>query len=242
MLGLSAKCWLVFESLIPRWFRVNSRSPLEATHPGSSNSRREPEGSLSRLARGSCPSVTLDKLFFYSAIVGGTLFVVQLVLLFMGAGADVDVDVDADLGGGDTGHAAADASFKVLSLQGITSFVMMFGLVGLAMRTDEGAAPAISLVVALAAGSASTWFIAKIFTFFVRLQSTGTLDMKTAAGATGQVYLTIGRDKPGKVTITVGNRSLTLDAIVETEDVLPTGTPIRVTRVISDTTVAVEKN
>ncbi len=184
--------------------------------------------------------VILDQLFFYSAIGGGTLFVIQLVLLFIGGG--LGVDLDTDLGGGDTGHASADASFKVLSLQGITTFFMMFGLVGMAMRIDEGAPTTISLIVAAAAGAGSTWVIARIFSFFTRLQSTGNLDMKSAAGATGQVYLTVGPDKPGKVTVTVGNRSLTLDAIVENEVILTTGTPIRVTRVISDTTVAVEKN
>lgn len=182
----------------------------------------------------------LDQLFFYSAIVGGTLFLIQLVLLFVGGGGGVDIDTD--LGAGDTGHAAADASFKVLSLQGITTFVMMFGLVGLAMRLDEHASSIASLAVAVAAGAGSTWVIGRIFFYFNRLQSTGNLDMKSVTGAVGQVYLTIGPDKTGKVTITVGNRSLTFDAIVEKSETLATGTPIRVTRVISDTTVAVEKN
>jgi hypothetical protein len=150
--------------------------------------------------------------------------------------------VDADLAGGDTGHPGADASFKVLSLQGITTFVMMFGLVGMAMRVDEQASALVSLTIAVAAGAGSTWVIGRIFFYFTRLQSSGNLDMKTALGATGQVYLTVGPDKTGKVTVTVGNRSLTLDAIVETGETLVTGTPIKVARVISDTTVSIEKN
>lgn len=180
----------------------------------------------------------LDQLFFFSAIGGGTLFVIQLVLLFFGGGMGVDMD----MGDADVGHPAADASFKVLSLQGITTFVMMFGLVGMAMRGDEHASPGIALLVALLAGTFSTWVIARIFRFFTKLQSTGNLDMKTAAGAIGQVYLTIGADKPGKVTITVGRRSLTLEAISESNETLTTGTSIRVVRVISDTTVSVERN
>jgi hypothetical protein len=78
--------------------------------------------------------------------------------------------------------------------------------------------------------------------FFTGLQSTGTLNMKTAEGAIGQVYLTIGPEKPGKVTITVGKRSLTLEAISESNETLTTGTPVKVVRVISDTTVCVERN
>lgn len=184
----------------------------------------------------------LDQLFFFSALGGGTLFVIQLVLLFVGGGVDVDLDLDADLSGGDMGHAAADASFKVLSLQGITSFVMMFGLVGMAMRNDEQAAPTIALGVALAAGVVSTWIIGRIFVFFTQLQSTGTLDMNRSLGAIGQVYLGIAPGKPGKVTLTVGKRSLTLEAISDSQETLPTGTPIKVVRVISDTTVCVERN
>lgn len=140
------------------------------------------------------------------------------------------------------GHAAADASFKVLSLQGITTFVMMFGLVGMAMRNDEHAGPTLALLVAVSAASLATWFIGRIFMFFTGLQSTGTLNMKTAEGAIGQVYLTIGPEKPGKVTITVGKRSLTLEAISESNETLTTGTPVKVVRVISDTTVCVERN
>jgi hypothetical protein len=180
----------------------------------------------------------LDQLFFYSALGGGALFVIQLVLLFVGGG----LDLDADFSDADFGHHGADVSFKVLSLQGISAFVMMFGLTGMAMRIDEGASPLASLAVAVAAGAGSTWIIGRLFFFFTKLQSTGTLDMKSAVGATGQVYLGIGPDKPGKVTINVGKRSLTLDGLCETNDSLPTGTPIRVDRVISDTTVSVERN
>jgi hypothetical protein len=184
----------------------------------------------------------LDRFFFFSALGGGALFVIQLILLFLGGSADVDLDLDTDLSSGDVGHAGADASFKVLSLQGITTFVMMFGLVGMAMRNDEQAGPGLSLAVAAAAGAASTWVIGRIFVFFNRLQSTGTLDMKSAVGATGQVYLSVGPNRPGKVNITVGQRLLTLEAITEKDELLETGTPIKVIRVISDTTVSVERN
>jgi hypothetical protein len=110
------------------------------------------------------------------------------------------------------------------------------------MRNEEQAGTAVALVVALGAAAASTWFIGRIFVFFTRLQSTGTMDIKTALGAIGQVYLTIGPDKPGKVTITVGKRSLSLEGISESNQTLTTGTPIKVVRVISDTTVSVERN
>lgn len=185
--------------------------------------------------------LALDQLFTFSALIGGILFLVQLILMFLGGHADVDTDVDLNLDG-DVGHATADVSFKVLSLQGITAFVMMFGLVGWAMRRESHAEALPALAAAVVAGSVSVWIISKLFAFFNRLQSTGTLNIQQAVGATGQVYLTVSPGKPGKVTVTVGTRSLTLEAITEKNEVLETGTPVRVVRVISDTSVSVERS
>ena len=185
--------------------------------------------------------MTLDALFSWSAVVGGALFLVQLVFSFLGGTADVDVDVDVHAHApGDVGHASADLSFKVLSLQGITAFVMMFGLVGLAERRESGWAPLPSLVGALVAGAASVWVIAKLFELFSRMQSDGTLDMSKAVGATGSVYLNIAKDKPGKVQVTVAGRLMTLDAITRTESMLEQGRVIRVTKVLQDSRVEVE--
>jgi hypothetical protein len=185
--------------------------------------------------------LALDRLFFFAALGGGALFVIQLVLLFVGTSADVDIDADLP-DGGDMGHAGADASFKVLSLQGITSFVMMFGLVGWAMRNDSLFDPLPSLAGAFVAGGASTWVMGRIFRSFQKLQSSGTFDIKKAEGAKGVVYLNVAPDKPGKVNVTVGNRLLTFEAITEGKIVLETGTAIVIKRIISDTTVCVEKD
>ena len=97
--------------------------------------------------------VGLDSVYIGCAVLGGLLFFVQLVMQFLGHHADVDV------GGGHVGmphdvSGTADTSFKLLSFQGLTAFFMMFGLVGLAMHRQSGASPALSLCVAIAAGSA----------------------------------------------------------------------------------------
>ncbi|MEW5941803.1 MAG: hypothetical protein AB1750_19240, partial [Chloroflexota bacterium] len=78
----------------------------------------------------------IEIIYWASTIVGGTLFILRLVMLLFGGGISDDT-LDAAL---DTSHAEisgdhpdADISFKLLSLQGLTSFFMMFGLVGLAL-------------------------------------------------------------------------------------------------------------
>ena len=89
----------------------------------------------------------IEIIYWAAAIIGGTLFILRLIMMVIGGGlgdGDVDIphdvdipqdihiagDIHADVSGD---HAAADMSFKLLSVQGLTSFFMMFGLVGLAL-------------------------------------------------------------------------------------------------------------
>jgi hypothetical protein len=178
--------------------------------------------------------------------VGGGLFVVQLVMQFFGGGS-ADVDLDTNIDGGtahaDLSHTPTDFSFKILSLQGLTAFLMMFGLVGLAvLRAGVTPKAPVSVGAGLIAGFATTWVIAQLFKLASRMQSSGTLNIAHAVGAAGTVYLTIRKDKPGKVTITVGQRLLTLDGIGQTDETLETGTPIRVVRVVHGDAVIVERD
>jgi hypothetical protein len=137
-------------------------------------------------------------------------------------------------------HASPDLSFKVLSLQGLTAFFLMFGLVGLALQRESHASVAPSLLGACAGGFATTYLIARIFRAASKLQSSGTLDLGRAVGQTGTVYLGITRDKPGKITVSVAGRLLTLDAITE-GDPLDTGTAARVDRVLPTGAVVVSR-
>jgi membrane protein implicated in regulation of membrane protease activity len=184
--------------------------------------------------------MSLATIFVICAAAGGTLFVVQLVLQFMGFMGHGDLDTDVD---GAAGHASADFSFKVLSLQGFTAFFMMFGLVGLAaMKSFAGGSTPISVTAGIAGGLATTWLIGRLFRMASGLQSSGNIDISRALGATGTVYLTVRKERMGKVTITVTGRLLTLDARGLEDSVLETGTPIVVTRVIDDATVEVKRS
>jgi hypothetical protein len=180
----------------------------------------------------------LHDFFFYAALLGGALFLVQLALSVMGAG-----DADIDFGGqhdSTTGHTSADTAFKLLSLQGLTAFFTMFGLTGLALNMQSGFSPPISTLGALLAGSATTYIIARIFRSAAKLQSSGTLDMQNALGVQGTVYLGIAPGKPGKVTLTVRGRLIQADAISEREP-LTTGSAVRVVRVLAEGTVVVDR-
>lgn len=177
----------------------------------------------------------LSLTFTVCALLGGTVFVLLLLVqLFTGAGADTDT--------GDLDHVSGDSdvSFRVLSVQGITAFLMMFGLAGRAFLESEFS-PVLSFLGAFVIGAASVWVIGRIFAFMKKLQSSGTTDMGKAVGQRGSVYLTIPADGVGKVRVAVNNRLGVFDAVTEAGRSLATGTAIQVVRVMEDHTLVVKQ-
>lgn len=192
-----------------------------------------------RLSWGSRKRVTLHDLFLYAAVLGGALFVAQLVLSAMGAG-----DADIDFGGhhaAPTGHTSADTAFKLLSLQGLSAFFAMFGLTGLALSDGSGWPAPFALIGAAMGGTLTTLVITRIFRAAKQLEGSGNLDMKNAVGAEATVYLRIAPDKPGKVTVTVQGRSVEADAVCENSQGFETGTRVRVVRANPDGSLVIGK-
>jgi len=80
----------------------------------------------------------VDYLFAAMAIIGTFLFLVYFALILIGGAADgalgaVGFDVDFDMG--------AEGVFHMLTLQGLLSFMMMFGIFGLAVTQSGGPQP-----------------------------------------------------------------------------------------------------
>jgi membrane protein implicated in regulation of membrane protease activity len=176
----------------------------------------------------------LEIFFMICAITGGILFLVKLIMQFVGSDHDFDHG-DGDFGHADAptdahadAHADSDVSFKVLSLHGITSFFMMFGLVGFALYRESRVGSLLAIVGAIAAGSASVWVIAKLFSTMFKLQSSGTLDIMSTVGTEGTVYLTIPANGQGAVMVSVKNRLREFDAVSQDKQELKSGARIRV--------------
>lgn len=164
----------------------------------------------------------LETIFGVCAIAGGTALLLRMALLLLGIGDHDGLD---DAGGAD-GHG--EGATRLLSIQGISAFLVIFGLAGLAMGRQSGAAPELSVAVALAAGVGAMWVIARVFRLMGRLQSSGTLDLERAIGREGTVYLTIRPDSGGQVQLELQGRLGTFDAQSATNREIPTGRAIRV--------------
>ncbi len=175
----------------------------------------------------------LQKAFALFAALGGGLFLIRLVLVFAGmgdhdTGAGDDLDVDDAHGGDAHHHADADLDFKLLSLQGLTAFFMVFGLVGLAMSRGSGFLAVPSVVVGLLAGGLVVFVLKKMFQGFGKLQHSGTLELKNAIGQEGTVYLTIPGNEPGKVNVVIQGRLQLFDALSQDQEKIETGARVKV--------------
>lgn len=176
----------------------------------------------------------LDLLFASAALTGGILFIAWFFLLMMGgiAGGILDgVGLDVDMG--------ADLSFKAFTFQGIIAFIMMFGLVGLALsRSDQG--DMMALFAGTVAGGASMWSMGKLFQAFHSVQSSGNMNIENAIGQDGTVYMRIKPGEVGQIQVTIQGAMRTLDAIASDSSLhLKTGETVTVDQIVAGRMVVV---
>ena len=184
---------------------------------------------------------TLESMYWVCAVVGGVVLVLRTIMMFMGGDVgDSDTDVDIDGGDGLDGDDT-DNGFKILSLQAISSFLTMFGLVGLAMIKQSELEPKWSLLGAVAGGCAMVWLMKQVFIKAMLLQSSGNLNLDNAVGAEGTVYLTIPSGGTGKVRVAFQNRLKVLEARSQSGDELKTGEEIKVVEIHSGNVLIVNK-
>ena len=169
----------------------------------------------------------LEMFYVVSAGVGGLVFLVRVILLFFIG------DGDAGLGGT---ALDADVSFQVLSIQGLSSFFIMFGLVGIALIRSDLSEPT-SVVGAFLAGGVTIMAVAFLTRLMQQLQASGNIDIANAVDMVGQVYLTIPDKGAGRAQIRIQNRLRTYDATSWNREKLQTGTRIRVVEVSGETLI-----
>jgi membrane protein implicated in regulation of membrane protease activity len=176
----------------------------------------------------------MSTVFLYCAAIGGTLLVVQFVLLLFGAGADTDIG-DHHAVGHDQG-----TFLKLFSVQTLTTFATFFGLIGLATEGLGWAAPTVAVAATLA-GVAALWLVARLMRSLSRLQSQGNVDLDNAIGQSGTVYLRVpaAGQGHGRVFVQVQSRSVECRAISHGAEI-PTGSAIRVIACTDDEVLVVE--
>ena len=199
--------------------------------------------------------LSLEKIYLSCAIFGASIFVIRMILMLAGgdvsdadmdidvdADIDVDVDADVDADADADGDTDIDAGLKLLTVQGVMAFVMMFGLTGYAMITRPGVSAVVTLVLSTLVGIFTMWLIAKAFAVMRSLQSGGeSRSLDQTVGEECTVYLTIPAEGTGKVQLKVGDHLRIVDATSEHKEELATGERVRVAYTLDSRTVVVHK-
>ncbi len=177
----------------------------------------------------------IDVFFAAMAVIGTILFIIYFALVLIGGVADgiadaipfLDVNFEMD----------AEGVFHMLTIQGLLSFMMMFGIFGLAVsQGDYGALPAIA--AGTITGLASMWMVGKVFQAIAGLETDGTVVHSQALGAKGTVYRTIMPGKSGQVQVEFQSALRTCEAVAEDESLkIETGKFVIVTGNVAETLV-----
>ncbi len=178
--------------------------------------------------------------FGVPAIAGTLIFILKLVLMFVGGDSlDLDTDIDTPPDGIADAHDSTSA-FKAFSLQSVAAFAMGFGWGGLAVYHGLNAGIMMSVIGAVGGGVLMMWVLAVLLKGMLSLQSDGTATMRSAVGTEGDVYVTVPGEGAGRgqVKLVVSGRQRIVNATTE-GDPLPTSSRVKVVRVNDDNSVSV---
>lgn len=190
-------------------------------------------------------------LFTLAAIVGGTVLLIQFVLMLLGlddGGSDVpgaelgDLTAGADVGGdGGLSHGGT-WFYEVLSLRTLSAGATFFGIAGRAALV-YGYSPLGSFVLASVAGAAALYAVYWMFKQIYKMQHAGNENIRNAIGAPATVYVPIPakRGGAGKVTFRLQNRLVEYQAITDDDERLATGEKVVVVAIVNSDTVRVSR-
>jgi membrane protein implicated in regulation of membrane protease activity len=150
-----------------------------------------------------------EAVYWIIAIAGSFLFLVKLILNFLGGDSDVDADIDVDADG--------ETGFSWLNLNTIIAFLKSLGWVGVLAYRLTQYTPVTIMLIAVVSGVISLLVTAYVLRKMQRLEATGTLNFDNAIGKIARVYLSIpaaGADG-GMIQVRVQGRLQTVAACTD---------------------------
>jgi hypothetical protein len=164
-------------------------------------------------------------------------------------GASNEFDsADADGAGGGGGASAGvhepgvhhDAA-RIFTIRGIVAFFAMGGWAGIAALA-VGAHTLIAIPIALIVGTSAMILASALIKFALRMQQSGNISLANAMSGTADVYITIPPERTGigKVTMTLQERFVELEAVTDNAEALMPNTKVEVTGLADDNCLVVE--
>ncbi len=171
---------------------------------------------------------SLHQTYWAIALLASVALMIVFIMTFLGGEGDMDSDVsdfEADDGG---------VGFQFFTFKNFVAFLTMFGWTGVACL-DNGMSNTSTAFFSALAGLVMMAITSALFFWIAKLADSGTLKMKNAIGLIGEVYLPIGanRSSMGKVQIAVQGSLRELSAMTDNNEIIPSGTLVKVLDVVS---------
>jgi hypothetical protein len=203
--------------------------------------------------KGDYPLPMLDALFgggaawfTVPALLGTGIFLIKLFFMSLGGGDDLDIGGDAsaataDIDGGHSAHGHNAGLASLVSVPGISAFVMGFGWGGLGALKGLQWSVLASMGIGLVAGVAMSGLFIALVVSTRKLAASGNINFAEAKGGEAEVYATIPAQGQGRgqVRLIIAGRQRIVQAISNT-GAIATSSRVRVVEVKSDNSVVVE--
>jgi membrane protein implicated in regulation of membrane protease activity len=179
---------------------------------------------------------------FIIAVSASFVMLIFLVLMLIGIeGSDFDgVDDVSDIDVINDEPLSGIGGLKILTIRGILAFISMGAWT--AYLLVNWMHPLIASAIGIVVGAISAYLLALAFRATYRLESSGNLDYANAIGQIGTVYIRVPKSKigKGKITLTIQERYIEVDAMTEWDQDLMPKTIVEVIG-IEDTTTLIVK-
>lgn len=184
--------------------------------------------------------------FTVPALLGTGIFLIKLLLMFIGGTDDLDIGGDASstsagVDGGHDAHGHTSGLAAIASVQGISAFLMGFGWAGLGAYQGLKWSVTASMGVGVAGGVAMGGLFLLLLTTTRKLQSSGNIDYSLAKGSEADVYAAVpslSEGGRGQVRMVVGGRQRIVQATSD-GPAIATSSRVRVIEVRADNSVVV---
>lgn len=171
------------------------------------------------------------QIFAIIAIPSTLILIVQTILLFFGIGDSDSVDgagafADTDIS---DGPEAGGDGLAVFSIRGIAAMLAVAGWSGLVMY-QAGWSLWLVIILAVIFGILALIGIAYMMKAIMKLQDDGNIDLGSAVGKSGKVYIPIPGEMSGtgKINLTLQERFIEAEAVTACDRTIKTGETVRV--------------
>ena len=172
------------------------------------------------------------------AVPATVIMILQTVMIFIGMAGHSDVDMPDDNGidgvfGNDAPDAhdfhVGDSGLRIFTVRGMVAFFAVGGWAGLSALSLSGS-PAAAIITAFVFGTLALLLVAWFFRWAASLNENGTLQMDSAVGKMGEVYITVPphRSGTGKVNVIIQGRLTEAEAMTESDRPLKYGETVEV--------------